>query len=135
MSRSLTPEEVDRALTAGLGKAEEIGVASSVAIVDRGRELLAFRRQDGAPLASIEISQNKAYTSASLGMDTKDLGSLAQPGQPLYGIDGSHQRPLIVFAGGRPLTIDGELAGAIGAAGGSPDEDHEVATAVVEALS
>lgn len=135
MPDSLSQNKVDAALNAALRKADELGVASSVAIVDSGRELLAFRRQDGAPLASVEISIAKAYTARSLDMDTRDLTELAAPGGPLYGIEGSHSRPLIVFGGGRPLTVDGVVVGAVGAAGGSPDQDHEVSSAAVDALA
>ncbi|HZY56791.1 MAG TPA: heme-binding protein, partial [Rubrobacteraceae bacterium] len=59
---SLTYAQAQNVLQAALRKASEIGSPSSVAIVDEGRELVAFARQDGALLASIEISIAKAYT-------------------------------------------------------------------------
>jgi len=68
---SLTQAQAERAVAAALAKATEFGVPSSVTIVDAGRELLAFARQDGALLASIEISQNKAYTARSMNMATR----------------------------------------------------------------
>lgn len=134
MAATLGVNDVDRAVSAALQKATDLGVPCSVAIVDGGRELLAFRRQDGAPLASIEISIGKAYTARSLNSDTKDLGSLAQPGGPLYGLETTHQRSLVTFGGGRPLSADGAIVGAVGAAGGTPDQDHEIASAAVDAL-
>ncbi len=133
MTANLTAAHAEKALHAALSKAEEIGVPSSVAIVDAGRELLAFRRQENAPLASIEISIAKAYTARSLNMDTQDVTELAQPGGVLYGIQSTHLHPLVVFGGGRPLSFGGEIVGAVGAAGGTPDQDHEVASAAVEA--
>jgi len=125
----LSFDQARRVLDAALAKAEEIGSPSSVAVVDAGRELVAFARQDDALLASTEISQNKAYTARSLNMATKDVGPLTQPGQPLFGLETTHQRPLVSFGGGRPLAVGDEIVGAIGIAGGSPDQDDEVAAA------
>lgn len=132
---ALSLDQARKVLDAALAKAEEIGSASSVAIVDAGRELVAFARQDGALLASTEISQNKAYTARSLNMATKDVGPLTQPGQPLFGLETTHQRPLVSFGGGRPLGSGDKIVGAIGVAGGTVDQDDEVAAAGASALS
>ena len=99
-----------------------------------GANLVAFARMDGALLASIEISQGKAYTARSMNMNTADIGPLTQPGQPLYGIETSHARPLITFGGGQPLRVDGEIVGAVGVAGGTVAQDDEIASAAVASL-
>lgn len=130
----LTLEQARAALDAAVAKANEIGSPSSIAIVDGGRNLLAFARMDGALLASIEISQGKAFTARSMNMNTRDIGPLTQPGQPLYGIETSHSRPIITFGGGRPIAIGGEVVGAVGVAGGLVDQDDEVASAAVAAV-
>lgn len=131
---NLTLEQARRALAAAVARATEIGSPSSIAIVDAGRNLVAFYRMDGALLASIEISQGKAYTARSLNMNTRDIGPLTQPGQPLYGIETSHARPLITFGGGQPLRVGGEVIGAVGVAGGLVEQDDEVASAAVAAV-
>src|ERR671912_2577724 len=115
---ALTYDQAQSVIQVALRKAEEIGVPSSVAIVDEGRELVAFARQTGALLASIEISISKAYTACSMQMDTGDLAAMTAPGQPLAGLETSHSRPLVAFAGGQPLWIGDEIAGAVGVAGG-----------------
>lgn len=133
----LSHVQAQKALEASLGKAEEIGSPSSIAVIDAGRELVAFGRMDGALLASVAISQAKAYTARSLNAATKDVGELAQPGAPLYGLHTAHLaagRALVTFAGGVPITVDGEIVGAVGVAGGTPDQDHEVASAGAAAL-
>lgn len=66
-------EMAQKALAAAIAKAEEIGSPSSVAIIDSGRELVAFGRMNGALLASAEISQAKAYTARSLNSATQDV--------------------------------------------------------------
>jgi len=131
-------EMAQKALAAAIAKAEEIGSPSSVAIIDSGRELVAFGRMNGALLASVEISQAKAYTARSVNSATKDVGAWAQPGGPLYGIETAHMaagRALVTFGGGVPITVGGEVIGAVGVAGGSPDQDHEVASAGANSLA
>ena len=93
---------------------------------------------NGALLASAEISQAKAYTARSLNSATQDVSAWAQPGGPLYGIETAHMaagRSLVTFGGGVPITVGGEIIGAVGVAGGSPDQDHEIASAGANSLA
>ena len=117
---SFTAETIQAGLAAAIKKARELKSPSSIAIVDAGRNLSGFVRMEGALLASIEISQGKAYTSRSMNMKTGDIMPLIQPGAPLYGMETSHRQPLIAFAGGVPVTKGGEVIGAVGVAGGMP---------------
>jgi uncharacterized protein GlcG (DUF336 family) len=64
----ISAAEAQAGIAAGIKKATEIGSPSSITIVDSGRNLIGFQRMDGALLASIEISQGKAYTARSLNM-------------------------------------------------------------------
>ena len=132
---NLTAAQVQKALAAGMAKAQEINSPSSIAIVDSGRNLLGFLRMESALLASIEISQRKAYTARSLNMRTGDIMPLVQPGAPLYGMDTGHVPPFIVFGGGIPVERDGVVIGAVGVAGGMVPDDEAVALAVVATLT
>lgn len=132
---NLTAAQVQKALAAGVAKAQEINSPSSIAIVDAGRNLLGFVRMEDALLASIEISQRKAYTARSLNMRTSDIMPLVQPGAPLYGMETGHVPPFIVFGGGIPVERDGVVIGAIGVAGGMVPDDEAVAAAAVAALA
>ncbi|HEY7122285.1 MAG TPA: heme-binding protein [Solirubrobacterales bacterium] len=134
MADSVTLSSAQAVVDAAVKKADEIGVPMDIAVVDAGNNLTAFARMDGAWLGSIDIAQNKAYTARSFDMSTKDLAPLAQPNQPLYGIEASNQGQLIVFAGGIPLMNGDDVVGAIGVSGGSVEEDHEVAEAGVAAF-
>lgn len=137
MSR-LSLAQAQAVLEAATAKAQEIGSPSSIAVVDEGRELLAFARMDDALLASAEISQAKAYTARSLNAATRDVAGLVQPGGPLFGLETAHLaagRTLVGFGGGVPLTSGDAVVGAVGVAGGSPDQDHEVAVAGAAAIS
>jgi uncharacterized protein GlcG (DUF336 family) len=121
-------------IDAGRAKADEIGVPMNIAVVDDGGNLVAFARMDDAWLGSIDIAQNKAFTARAFDMPTRDLAPLAQPGNPLYGIEASNHGRLIVFAGGIPLVSDDRVVGAVGVSGGSVEQDQEVAEAGVAAF-
>jgi uncharacterized protein GlcG (DUF336 family) len=134
VAESVTLSAAQAVVDAARAKAEEIGVPMNIAVVDEGNNLTAFARMDGAWLGSIDIAQNKAYTARSFDMSTLELAPLAQPNQPLYGIEASNQGRLIVFAGGIPLTAGDRIVGAVGVSGGSVEQDHEVAEAGVAAF-
>ena len=131
---SVTLDQAQAIIDAARTKADDIGVPMNIAVVDAGNNLTAFTRMDGAWLGSIDIAQSKAYTARAFDMPTRDLAEMAQPGQPLFGIEGSNQG-VIIFAGGIPLTDAKTVVGAVGVSGGTPDQDHEVCEAAVAAYS
>src|SRR5258707_14655294 len=98
-----------------VAKAREIGVTENVAILDDGGNLKAFSRVDGAPIPTIEIAQNKAYT-ALFGVSSQDFFNFIQ-GDPslLAGIPTLAR--IAAWGGGFPIMGDGEIVGAIGLSG------------------
>jgi uncharacterized protein GlcG (DUF336 family) len=133
---TVTLEEAQSIIQAAQQKAQEIGQPMNIAVVDNGRELKAFARMEDAWLGSIEISIDKAFTAASFpDFSTQDLADVTQPGQPLYGLETIRHGRFVNFAGGIPLTRNGEVAGAIGVSGGTVDQDQEVAEAGLGAFS
>lgn len=131
---SVTLDQAQAIIKAARAKADDIEVPMCIAVFDAGNNLTAFSRMDGAWLGSIDIAKSKAYTARAFDMPTRDLAEMAQPGEPLYGIEGANQN-LIIFAGGIPLTADETVVGALGVSGGTPDQDHEVCEAGVAAYS
>lgn len=121
-------------IDAATDKATEIDVPMCIAVMDAGANLVAFHRMDEALLASIDISQNKAFSSVTLKMPTQTINEVSQPGEPLYGIGDTNDGRIVTFGGGLPLEDDGTVVGAIGVSGGSPEEDEEVAQAGVDAF-
>jgi uncharacterized protein GlcG (DUF336 family) len=130
----ITLEETKKLISSAEQKAHEMGLAMNIAVMDAGRNLVAFHRMDGAWVASIDIAIDKAFTSDGRGLTTREIGEMAQPGEPLFGINTTNGGRIVIFAGGIPLTRDGEVVGAIGVSGGAVDEDHEVAEAGVAAF-
>jgi uncharacterized protein GlcG (DUF336 family) len=130
----ITLEEAQRIISAAEEKARQMGQPMNIAVMDAGRNLVAFHRMDGAWVASTDIAIDKAFTSAGRGLTTRKIGEMAQPGQPLFGINTTNGGRIVIFAGGLPLMRDGEVIGAIGVSGGTVDEDEEVAEAGVAVL-
>ena len=122
-------EKAKPAIAAAEVKAQEIGVPMVVAVVDQGGNLVAQHRMDGALLASISISLDKAYTAVALKMPTEQAAELAQPGQQLYGINTTVGGRMVVFGGGLPIVEVGVVIGGFGVSGGSVAEDVVVANA------
>jgi uncharacterized protein GlcG (DUF336 family) len=112
---------------AALRRAEEIGVPMSVAVVDRTRELVAFGRLGGAPIFTAKIATAKAFTAVSLGTPTHETQKFTQPGGPFFGLEAVAGGVVSTIPGGIPLFAEGELIGAVGASGGSAEEDLDVA--------
>ena len=106
-----------------IAKAREMGIKVVAAVCDNGGNLLSLKRDDDAFIASIDIAINKAFTSTSLKMSTKQVGELSQPGASLYGLQYTNSGRIVIFGGGEPLLMNGEIVGALGVSGGSAEED------------
>ncbi|SDF56554.1 cob(I)yrinic acid a,c-diamide adenosyltransferase [Sporolituus thermophilus] len=126
-------EKAKNLINAAERKAAEIGVPMVITVVDDGGNLVAQHRMDGALLASIAISRDKAYTAVALKMPTHQAAALAQPGQPLFGLNTIDGGRLVIFGGGLPIIDNGKIVGGIGVSGGTVDEDIAVAQAALAA--
>ena len=128
---TLTLGDAREIISAGERKAHEIGVPYNIAVVDAGGALIAHIRMDGAWLGSIDISIHKAFTSRAFDLATEDLAKMAQSGKPLFGINSTNHEKVVIFAGGLPVKVDGMVVGAVGASGGTVDQDQKVAEAAL----
>lgn len=104
-------------------EAARVGVKAVVAIADMGANTILAECMDDAYIASYDIAVNKAFTSVSLKMPTKTLKGLAQPGEPLYGIQFTNNGKIVIFGGGVPLMCNGVVIGGFGVSGGSEEQD------------
>jgi ATP:cob(I)alamin adenosyltransferase len=118
--------EAGKLNSAVIEKARSVGASVVCAVCDSGGNLISLSRDDGAFTASINVAQNKAYTSVSLKMKTETLAELASPGGQLYGIQHQDSR-IVIFGGGVPLFKNGEIVGGFGVSGGTAEQDGELA--------
>lgn len=130
---TLTLADARKLTAAAEVAATKIDQPMNIAVVDAGGNLISHVRMDGAWLGGIDVSINKAYTSRAFDIATKELGDNSQPSQQFYGIQASNNLRVIIFAGGIPITVDGEVVGALGVSGGSGDQDQSVAEAGIKA--
>jgi uncharacterized protein GlcG (DUF336 family) len=121
-------------LSAAEAKATSIGLAYNIAIVDAGGHLMAFVRQDGALIGSIELAIDKAVTARFFDKTTSELATLAQSGEPLFGIQESNAGKIVIFGGGVPILLGGDVIGAVGTSAGTVQQDIEVAEAAIAAF-
>lgn len=131
---TLTLDDAKRMLAAAEAKASSMGVAYNIAIVDAAGHLVAFLRQDGALIGSIDLAIDKAVTARIFDQATYDLAHLAQPGNSLYGIQESNSGKVVIFGGGIPVKVHGSIIGAVGASAGTVEQDIAVAAAAIAVL-
>lgn len=131
---SITTEAAERIIKAAEAKAQEMGKQMVIAVCDEDGVLKAFRRMDGAPLLSVQIAQDKAYTAISFGgLATHEWWDFIKNDVPLlHGIVKTER--LIVFGGGYAIKSDAGIIGGIGVSGGHYSEDMQVAEAGLAAL-
>jgi len=132
---TLTLDDAKLMLAAAEAKATTIGVPYNIAVVDAGGHLLAFVRQDDALIGSINLAINKARTARIFDKPTSLFAELAQPGEPLYGIQQTNDGKVVVFGGGVPVLVDGHIVGAVGASAGTVEQDVAVVEAAINALA
>ncbi|BAU28273.1 uncharacterized protein GlcG (DUF336 family) [Aneurinibacillus soli] len=131
VKKSITNELAAQMVECSLTKANELGVQINVAIVDESGHLVHFSRMDGAPILSIDISINKAYTGAAFGIPTHEWHPLISQ-EPALREGIVHTSRLVTFGGGYPITVEGEIIGAIGVSGGSTEQDMACCVAALE---
>lgn len=104
---------------------EATGQGAAVAVVDCHGELVAFLRTDGCGLAPITIAINKAFTAARERVESSVLGERSRTeGFPLTNFGDPRY---VGWGGGVPITVDGEVIGAIGVSGLPEAADVELA--------
>jgi uncharacterized protein GlcG (DUF336 family) len=133
MQQSISQEAAIQLIEAAEKKARELKKPMVIAICDESGHLKAFARMDGAPLLSVQIAQDKAYTAISFGFPTHAWFEFIKNDPPLlHGI--THTPRLIVFGGGYPVKLNGQVVGGIGVSGGHYSEDMQCAEAALKEL-
>ena len=121
-------------IAAGAAHGDALGKAFTIAIVDAGGVLKAIERMDGAPLISVQVAQDKAYTAVGFGIPTAGWFDFIKDDPPLAAGATAGIDRLVIFGGGFPITVDGNVVGGIGVSGGHYSEDAEVAEAALRVL-
>ena len=104
----------------------------SFAVMDPGGHMVALTRMDGAPWVSADVAQGKAWTSAAYGVPSAAQKEKMTP-MPVFAAavtTMTHGR-FTPQTGAVPVYREGTLLGAIGASGGTGDQDEAVCSTAV----
>jgi uncharacterized protein GlcG (DUF336 family) len=124
---SISPDAAKKVAAAAIAEARKNNWAMAVAVVDTGGYLVYFERMPDTQLGSVEVSIGKAKSAALFRRPTKafqDIVAGGGEGLRILRLSGA-----VPVEGGIPLIVDGKLIGAIGASGGSSDQDGRTAQA------
>lgn len=125
----LGPAELDAMMTAARGKAQDIGIAATIAIVDDGGHLFRVERGEGAGVMTPVVAIAKARTAALMRAPSGALTARLKDEPELLRLTDYLPMP-----GGLPVQHDGSCIGGIGISGGSAAQDVAIAEAGLAAL-
>jgi glc operon protein GlcG len=116
-------DRADAAIAAAVAESKKHNWKMNVAVVDSGGNLVAFKRMDGAQLASIQVAEHKARAAVKYRRETKIFENAIQLSNLHYiaTLD-----DVVASRGGIPLVEGGKMIGAIGCSGGTGSQDEVV---------
>src|SRR3954465_6581682 len=120
--RTIDNAGADAVIAAAEAYANERGNRVVVAVVEPSGELIAMRRTEGAQIASSRVAVNKARTAAIFVRPSREIEQQVTDGRlGALALHGAR-----ALTGGIPLKVGGEVVGAVGPSGETPDEDESV---------
>lgn len=131
---SIDYQDAKRIVEAILERALQLEKAAVIAVADAHGELIAFARMDGAPLSSVRVATNKAWTAARERKSTKEIGDKIRHPEKGFDIAFYGDSRFVGWGGGLPIWRNGEVVGAIGVSGLSSAEDIALATVGLERI-
>ncbi len=133
--QTLTLAQAQQIMAGALAHSRTAGYKPmGIAVLDEAGHLKAFAREDGASMFRFEVAQAKAWGAVGMGVSSRLLGQRAKD-NPNFFVS------LAATAGGKFLpqtgavlirNAAGELLGAVGASGGTGDEDEAICIAGIE---
>jgi glc operon protein GlcG len=132
---SLDYSEARRAADLVLEKAVQMQKSAVVAVADAHGDLICFARMDGAPVSSILIAINKAWTAARERKPTKEIGDKIKHPEKAHDIAYYGDPKYVGWGGGIPVWKNGEVVGAVAVSGLSSNEDAALAALGAELIA
>jgi glc operon protein GlcG len=132
--QSIDYSEARRALDLIVEKASQMQKAVVVAVADSHGDLICLARMDGAPVSSIRVAMNKAWTAARERKPTREIGEKVKHPEKGHDIAYYGDPKYVGWGGGVPVWKNGEVVGAVAVSGLSSNEDIALATLGVELI-
>lgn len=127
-------EDARRALDTIANELTRRRLAAVITVADSHGELIALMRMDGAPLSSIGIATNKAWTAARERRPSYEVGQAARHPETGFDIAYFGDPRFVGWGGGVPITIGGAVVGAVAVSGAPEAVDMELASLGVQAI-
>ncbi len=127
-TQSIDYGEAKRIIDAIVKKIQRTEKAGVIAVADPHGELIAFARMDGAPVSSIPIAMNKAYSAARERKTSQEIGERARHPEKGFQIAYFGDPRFVGWGGGVPVWRGGEVVGAVAVSGLPQEEDITLAT-------
>jgi glc operon protein GlcG len=125
--QSLDYTDARKIADAIIGKARAENKAAVIAVADCHGELIVLARMDRAPVSSIVVATNKAWTAARERKPTKEIGDKVKHPEKGFDIAYYGDPRFVGWGGGVPVWKDGEVVGAVAVSGLSSAEDIDLA--------
>lgn len=134
--KELSLDAAQRIIADALTASREAGYKPmAIAVVDKSGHLKAFSREDGASMFRFDIALAKAWGVVGMGVSSRQLAQRAADNPNFFvSLAATSQGRFLPQTGAVPIrTPEGELLGAVGASGGTGEEDEQVCIAGVRA--
>lgn len=134
---SLTLAQANTIITTALAKARESGFAPmGIAVLDASGNLKAFASEDGASMFRFDIARAKAWGAVGMGASSRTLGQRAKDNPNFFvSLSATSQGKFLPQTGAVVIKDSkGAVIGAVGASGGTGDEDELICIAGVMAV-
>ncbi|MCK4368414.1 MAG: heme-binding protein [Dehalococcoidales bacterium] len=128
-------EIAKKMLLAGREEAQSLGILCSITIVDENGWLVALHRMDGAPIPTVDIARDKAWTAAAFKLPSSDVSRFGTPEMSGLGLNAQNWNDrLTTIPGGLPVEDGDEVIAGVGVCGGTPQQDVAVCQAAIAAI-
>lgn len=129
--KALTLEAAKKIAVAAEAEAKKNSWNVVIAIVDDGGHLIYLQRMDGTQTGSVDVAIKKAQTAINFKRPTKVFEDAVAGGrQVILALHGA-----LPIEGGVPVTVGGQIIGAIGVSGVKSTEDGQIAKAGADAAA
>ncbi len=126
-SITLSHQDAQRAIETMRAECAKRGKDGVLVVADAHGELIALLRMNNAPLSSIQIAMNKAYTAARERKPSYELGQKARDPERGFPMTNFGELRYTTWGGGLPIVVEGEVVGAVAISGLPEKEDMEIA--------
>ncbi len=134
---SITIAQATQLLSAAMSKARSAGYKSmGIVVLDASGNIKASALEDGASMFRFDIARAKAWGAVGMGVSSRTLGQRAKDNPNFFVSLAATAEGKFLPQTGAVIIKDksGQILGAMGASGGTGDEDEEICTTAIESI-